>query len=298
MTGEVPTSANDFIERELNDRLAAVAQVFDADALCIVGDLYTGMDRFVRVMVEDLQQPIAQALPSNRLVVILTTAGGHIEAVKRIVEILRHYYDHVAFVVPDYAFSAGTVLAMSGDEIWMDYFSRLGPIDAQVESRGGRWVSAIGYLVQWERLMAKAGEGTLTAAEFQLMLTGFDQAELYQYEQLRELSVTLLKEWLVNYKFKNWAVTESRQIPVTAEERELRAEEIGRTLNDPNRWHSHGSGIPMSVLREELKLLIDDLGSPARGKPVKAYNDLLTDYMMRLGDNGVLHTVQKYLRVA
>lgn len=212
---------------------------------------------------------------------------------------MRHHYEHVSFVVPDYALSAGTILAMSGDEIWMDYFARLGPIDPRVRSARGRWVSAIGYLVQWERLVKKAKAGKLTTAEFRLMLDGFDQAELDQYEQWRELSVTLLKEWLVKYKFKNWEVTATNQTPVTPGKRQSRAVEIARALNDTNRWHSHGSGIPMTVLRDDLGLLIDDLGGdPTRGEPVKGCHDLLTDYMMRLGDDGILHTARKDLRVA
>jgi len=35
----------------------------------------------------------------------------------------------------------------------------------------------------------------------QILIQGFDQGELYYYEQARELSIALLKEWLVKYKF-------------------------------------------------------------------------------------------------
>lgn len=42
---------------------------------------------------------------------------------------------------------------MSGDNIYMDYYSRLGPIDSQVQCRQGQMVPALGYLVQWERLV-------------------------------------------------------------------------------------------------------------------------------------------------
>ena len=45
------------------------------------------------------------------------------------VETLRHHYDIVDFVVPTHAYSAGTIFVMSGDSIYMDYYSRLGPID-------------------------------------------------------------------------------------------------------------------------------------------------------------------------
>ncbi len=123
-----------------------------------------------------------------------------------IVETLRHHYGYVAFVIPNCAFSAGTVLVMSGDDIYMDYYSRLGPIDPQVETENGKMVPPLGYLAQYRRLLD---------AEAQLLIDGFDQAELHKYEQARELSIALLKEWLAKYKFKDWKVTESRGIPVT-----------------------------------------------------------------------------------
>lgn len=59
---------------------------------------------------------------------MLTTLGGSATAAERAVKVLRHFYNEVNFVVPDYAYSAGTILCMSGDNIYMDYFGVLGPI--------------------------------------------------------------------------------------------------------------------------------------------------------------------------
>ena len=131
--------------------------------------------------------------------ICLTTAGGYIEVVKRIAETLRHHYERIEYAIPNSAFSGGTVLAMSGDAIHMDYYSRLGPIDPQVEIQDGNMVPALGYLIKYERLLEKARDGTIAPAEVQLLLDGFDQAELYKYEQARELSITLLEEWLAKY---------------------------------------------------------------------------------------------------
>jgi hypothetical protein len=97
--------------------------------------------------------------------------------------------------------SAGTVLVMSGDAIHMDYASVLGPIDPQVQ-RGDQLVPALGHLEQYQRLIDKSGAGTLTTAELVYLVQNFDAAELYRYEQERELSIALLEEWLVNFKFK------------------------------------------------------------------------------------------------
>lgn len=167
---------------------------------------------------------------------------------------------------------------MSADRIMMSYFSCLGPIDPQIQ-RGGGLVPALSYLVQFERLRACArGEG-LTAADI-AMLTNLDLAELHTFEKARELSSTLLKRWLANYKFKGWTRTATRGLPVTPEMRESRALEVARKLMDHEYWCSHGRPISMEVLRRDLKLQIDDLGeSPELNQAIERYFLFISDVM-------------------
>ena len=72
---------------------------------------------------------------------------------------------------------------------------------------------------------------------------------------------------------------------------------IGEKLNDTEVWHSHSRGIPMEVLRHNLKLLINDFGSdPALARPVHDYFRLLSDYRMRRGHEFfVLHTKGRHV---
>ena len=226
------------------------------DVITFVGSLLYGSEAVFRDQVEG----IASDSRKERLIVILETGGGYIEVVQRIAETLRYHYNRAEFVVPNFAMSAGTVLVMSGDAIHMDYFSILGPIDPPVDNVNGKQVPALGYLVQYERLLKKAQRGTLSAAEITFLIEKFDPAELYRYEQARELSISLLKEWLVQYKFKNWKSTETRGIVVTPRLRRLRATAIARKLSRSDYWHSHGRGISMEVLRRDLNLRIDDFG--------------------------------------
>ena len=139
---------------------------------------------------------------------------------------MRHHYNEVNFIVPDYAFSAGTIFCMSGDNIYMDYYSALGPIDPQVKNKEGNWVAALGYLDKVNELIQKAKDEELTQAEF-IILKDFDLAELKGYEQAKELTISLLKKWLVKYKFKNWEVHNTnpdlKGQPVTLAQKEQRA---------------------------------------------------------------------------
>ena len=92
-----------------------------------------GNENVLRDIVED----IAKDTNKEQLAVILTTTGDSATAVERYVNIIRKHYNKIIFIIPDYAYSAGTIFCMSGDEIWMDYFSVLGPIDPQIRNKDG-----------------------------------------------------------------------------------------------------------------------------------------------------------------
>ena len=128
---------------------------------------------------------------------------------------------------------------MSGDDIFMDYQSVLGPIDPQVQNKDGRFVPALGYLDRIQELIDLAKSDRISQAEF-LILKDFDLAELKAYEQARDLTIDLLKEWLVKYKFKNWESTETNGKLVTEDLKRERAEQIAQELSNNKRWHTHG----------------------------------------------------------
>lgn len=288
----VPTEplvrTDDFIQRELTQRLKNIEAQSDSHAISFNGPLISGADDIFRQLIEDLSN---SQVGQKRLTVLLTTYGGQVEPVQRVAETIRHFYNEVWFVVPNHAYSAGTVLVMSGDRIYMDYYSRLGPIDPQVLGANGNWVPAIGYLRRWDELLTKANNGTITTAEVQIML-GFDQAELYQYEQATQQSIELLKTWLAEYKFRDWSKTETRGENVTSDMKADRAEEIASILSDADRWHSHGHGISKDVLYRDLNLRIDGLEEhPNLYELVKQYDKLSADYMRKMGASVAAHAV-------
>ena len=229
------------VESELDARVKKLEDRLTADVLAFSGRIAYGADLVIRDAVEWRKE---QKQKRKKLAFFLETEGGYIEIAQRIATTLRKHYQIVEFYVPAAAMSAGTVLVMSGDAIHMDYYSTLGPIDPQLPKPDGTgYIPALGYLEKFEELMKKAAEGGLSAAETTYLLTKFDPAELYQYEHARELSITLLKEWLVKYKFKNWTVTQTRKLTVTPAMRRQRAQEIAEKLNNPDRWHTHGHGL-------------------------------------------------------
>jgi Serine dehydrogenase proteinase len=269
------------IQELLTTRLIEIEKHFDCDVLVYYGGILDGNENSILKIVEDLA---TDPNKKDRLFIILTTGGGSAIAVERYVNIIRHHYNEVNFVVPDYAYSAGTIFCMSGDNIYMDYLSALGPIDPQVRNKEGKFVAALGYLDKVNELLEKARNKQLSQAEF-LILKDFDLAELRGYEQAKELTIDLLKKWLVKYKFKNWNTHLTNATlkgqPVTLQKKIDRAKEIADKLSDNNRWKSHGRPINIETLDKELKLKIEDFSNSSYRPLIRAYYELLSDYVSK-----------------
>jgi Serine dehydrogenase proteinase len=283
-------SANVIVNEQLKKNAADLEAAMKAHVITWWGPIQPPVDQLIKQAVEHrVKQGPRRA---KRLALVLQTSGGYIETAERIANTLRKHYSWIAFMVPNFAMSAGTVLTMAGDEIWMTYFSTLGPIDPQIERRDGKGLMpALGYLAKYAELVEKSRNGTLTSVEAAFFVQNFDAAELYSYEQAKQLSIELLKEWLVKYKFKNWKQTKTHRKPVTPKMRRDRAEEIGTKLSKTDEWFSHGRGISMQVLRRKLNLEIEDIDSHSDVRDaLRNYYELLENYLGTIGAVGALHT--------
>lgn len=278
---ERPRTSDTIVIEELREHIGCLEEHTKGDVLSFIGPLEYGAENFIRVLVEQLHTNKRRA---PKLSMMLETEGGYSEVVERIVNTLRHHYRCIDFIVPNYAMSAGTILVMSGDAIFMDYYSVLGPIDPQTENREGKRVAALGYLHKYNQLVEKSQEGKLTLVEANYLVQNFDPGDLYQYEQARDLTERLLKDWLVKYNF--------RRLKLSPVVKRQRADGIAKILNDTDEWCSHARGIPMRVLRNKLKLQIEDIDDdPKLREALNAYYILLRDYSMgALGRNVVFHT--------
>lgn len=272
------------IKETARDRILDLEKTLDADVALFFGPIFPSVEKRFRDFIEDLRDTQSGETARNRIAIVLSTPGGSAETVEKLVEIIRYHYSDVTFVIPDEAMSAGTIFAMSGDAIYMDYTSSLGPIDPQVNNGNG-WVPALGYLDQVEKMIEKSKNGSLSDAEL-VILQNLDLAMLSRYEQAKNLTITLLKKWLVEYKFKDWAVHRSNAEklgkPVTDEEKQERAQDIAKLLADNKIWHSHGRKIGVRTVQNLLRLEIVDYSSDKelRGK-ILAYTEFITDYINR-----------------
>lgn len=282
-----PADLDHAILTHVNQKAEALEDITKSDVVCYFGQIVPQIVRPFRNFIEEVHDKSKR--DEKALSIVLRSPGGSAEATERLVSVVRHHYQTVNFIVPDYAMSAGTIFCMSGDKIFMDYSSALGPIDPQVLSTDGRgYVAALGYLDKVQEITAKKA---LSPADV-VFLKSLDLGKLALFEQAKNLSISLLKRWLVAYKFKDWTHhrTTNPGQAVTPAEKETRAEEIAAALSDNRRWHMHGRALGIDRLKE-LRLDIDDYSQDAALRTgIREYNDLLTAYADRMSVPIYLHS--------
>jgi ClpP class serine protease len=81
---------------------------------------------------ESVLRAIRETAPGKTIEIILHTPGGLVLAASQIARALSDHDGRVVAVVPHYAMSGGTLIALAADEIVLDAHAALGPVDPQL----------------------------------------------------------------------------------------------------------------------------------------------------------------------
>jgi hypothetical protein len=192
---------------------------------------------------------ILRKIVGKKIDIYLETPGGSGEAAEEIVNYLHGKFDSVDFIVAGEAKSAGTLMVMSADEIYMTDSGSLGPIDAQVRI-GRSVVSAFDYVNWIEQKRIEVTKGTPINAVDAAMIAQISPGEYMGVFHAQQFAVDKLKEWLPKYKFKHWKETETNKVPVTDKMKKVRAEEIANKMIDHSTWRTHGKSLKIADLNE------------------------------------------------
>lgn len=194
-------------------------------------------------------------IDSKNLDFYIETPGGSGEAAEEIVRFIRSKFNNVTFVVSGEAKSAGTIIALSGNEILMTKSGSLGPIDAQV--RIGRSVISAYDYCEWIENKRKEAEKMGGLNPFDAtMIAQISPGELSGVSHSLEFAKDLVVDWLAKYKFKNWEVTETQGKRVTDDIRNQTAIEIANCLTNHGKWRSHGRSLKIDDLEDIVGLKI------------------------------------------
>ncbi len=224
--------------------------------------------------------------------IYLETPGGSGTTAEEIVKYIRSHFDRVNFIIAGEAKSAGTILAMSGDDIFMTESGSLGPIDAQMMI-GRSFVSAFDH-VAWidEKREETLKNGGVLSPVDAVMLAQVSPGELEGAITAQEYAVEMVRDWLVKYKFKNWNETETNKKKVTPEHKKARAEEIANILNNHKYWKTHARSIKREDL-VEIGLRIENFDDDIEIKTIVEKINFVLRMMFRMSTTYKLIATEK-----
>ncbi len=107
-----------------------------------------------------------RATPSNVPIdLIVHTPGGIALAATQIAMALKAHPAKKTVIVPHYAMSGGTMIALAADEILMDPHAVIGPVDPQLANKDGQFAAASILKAVREKPIERIGDATLMLAD-------------------------------------------------------------------------------------------------------------------------------------
>ncbi|MCX8186974.1 MAG: hypothetical protein N3G48_07730, partial [Sulfolobales archaeon] len=162
---------------------------------------------------EDVLRAIRTTPPNKGIVLVMHTPGGLMLAASQIALALKRHPGRKIVIVPHYAMSGGTLIALAADEILMDPDAVLGPVDPQIGTQTGSVPAPSIVKVVREKGADKVNDETLILADIAEKALNQTKELVRQLlkDKLPEDKVELVIDRLVMGKYTHdW--------PITAEE--------------------------------------------------------------------------------
>jgi hypothetical protein len=181
---------------------------------------------------------------------ILNRPGGAPETAEKIIMALRHFYDNdLRVVVPEFAKSSATIVALGADEIVMDFCSELGPIDPQMVTRDQsgqyQWRSAHAVVQSVDGYLDKLHAAIKVGPPFAGFLRLLDYAPNLAFVEECRLAQRLAKEIAEKWLKSGMLKEDPDGATKTAEK-----------LSKADQLYSLGRPIDYRAAAEDLKLRI------------------------------------------
>ena len=258
-----------FLLEYLGRHLGFIQMQEELKRLSLVYNNYTGRNLFiyaadvnkarmgidVSMMQDDFYmiEDILRTTDKDSIDFYIETPGGSGETAEEIARFLHKKFKEVNFVVAGEAKSAGTILALSCDNLYMCDTGSLGPIDAQVKI--GRYTASAYDYKKWidEKMEEATKNGHLNVFDA-TMIAQISPGEIKGVVNSLEFAKDLVTDWLERYKFKNWTIKETSKTLVTPEIRKARAKEVAERLSNHEDWRTHGRSLKLEDLNDLLKI--------------------------------------------
>jgi hypothetical protein len=190
---------------------------------------------------------VTHSLKGKSLDLIIHSPGGSPDAAESIVESIRSRFSHVRIIVPSYAKSAATMMAMSADEILLERDAELGPIEPQMITANG-YSPAEAIKEQFTKAGQEISQDPKKLSVWIPILQQMGPSLLVQCDNAIALSKMLVKQWLVRFMFRD------------DDDAEAKATAVSEYLGQHSAFKSHGRGVRYSdLVAQNLGLKIFDL---------------------------------------
>jgi len=114
---------------------------------------------------EDLLRVIRMTPDDQPIDLIIHTPGGIALAATQVAFALKEHRGRTTVMVPHYAMSGGTLIALAADEILMDPHAVLGPVDPQIGTQNGAYSASSMLRVVERKKIDEIDDETLYIAE-------------------------------------------------------------------------------------------------------------------------------------
>lgn len=172
------------------------------------------------------------------LTLLLHTPGGVTNAAETIVQYLHSKFNEIEAVIPAFAMSAGTMIALSADRVIMGRQSQLGPIDPQMPING-KFVSARAIVDQFNKAKVEVLGTQLLAHVWAPILQSLGPALLVEAQNALDYGERMVAEWLASRMFKSLADPATSAMATAAH------------FNDATSHKSHGRRINRDEARSQ-----------------------------------------------
>lgn len=115
-------------------------------------ELWKGADEEPEIGIEDTEKILQEfrKTPDDKPIdLILHTPGGYALAAQMMAMAIKFHSGKVTVMVPFYAMSGGSLMSLAANEIRMEKYSVLGPVDPQIPTPDGMWpASSLATLIK------------------------------------------------------------------------------------------------------------------------------------------------------
>lgn len=204
----------------------------DQHLICYVSGRHAVINRDDIVFLVDLLERIHKG---SDIDLFLHTPGGDMDAAEKMIVMIRTKVGTARFriIVPDFAKSSGTLMAIGADAVVMSDTSELGPIDPQLtlnDGRGNRIPHSVQAFLDAYEQHSKALQANPSDITAQVMLSKLDPGTLKLFEAAKERARNLAEKHLQRGMLQSGRGEKSYT-------------QVAHDLLDTKRWLTHGQMI-------------------------------------------------------